>query len=291
MPKFYEERHTSNYKALFNLIKEKHGWEVVYSNTLDQYALSSYDVAMLYNVPLYNRIGLMMDDYYTLPKDLKLIGYNTDIHTYGYAMCEVEQMLWFDRYDLILSDRGQYFRDEYGDYVSKYKFFPDFIEQEMYIDIPYNSKPLRNFLLSGAMEPDIYPIRNHIRLIADDYNIAYASSQFKTGKEYPKFLNKFFGCVTDASIFKIALKKYFEIPAAGSLLLAERCQDVDDVGHEPGETYVELDQFDIPAQMNRILDDWRPHLDIIKQGREFVFTHHTQYNRLAEFEEHVEAIL
>jgi len=163
--------------------------------------------------------------------------------------------------------------------MHKYVYFPQFVLKEDY-DIPYNPAPMAAAFLSGATFAHVYPIRSKVRKMVRKCSfLSMAPSRCFIGPEYIKALNDNCIGITDASIWGVAIKKYFEIPAAGSLLLAERCKDVDRVGHVPGETYVEIDEDNFIDQIKDIISHYKDYLHIRNAGREFVFEHHTQYHR------------
>jgi len=104
-------------------------------------------------------------------------------------------------------------------------------------------------------------------------------------EDYVKCLNNYFCCVTGSSKFNYLLAKYFEIPASGSLLLADRTKDSDKVGLVPFKHYVPIDKGNALASIKDCLTRPYKYEEIRKEGMAFVRANHGTRNRLEQFKE------
>jgi hypothetical protein len=102
-------------------------------------------------------------------------------------------------------------------------------------DCDFNNNPVNKILISGALNKDIYPLRDYLIGLNKDLDFKGLIDYFKHPgyrskttdcKYYAQEINKYLCCFTDCAKDYLLLK-FFEIPATGSLLLCE----VNDVTH------------------------------------------------------------
>jgi len=282
LPEFYRQRWTDDYKFLFKLCDERLGFKVEYTN---EPKIKS-DVIILFATPHHNRPG-QFADLAKLPKDVRAIGFLKDIQTYGKPECIEHTKRMFDRFDIILSPSNEFFRERYPEYVDKMVYFPDFVgPRERYANIPFNEKPTNICFVSGALNPDVYPLRERIVKRGDKRRIAHLyppwSGHDCYGDEYAKTLNRFVCCATCSSKYNYTLAKYFEIPASGALLIANTTKDYLSLGFEPHKHYVPISEENALHTINKVLDHPKDYTEIRKTAREYVLNNHTEENRFEQ---------
>ncbi len=86
------------------------------------------------------------------------------------------------------------------------------------------------------------------------------------------------------------LAKYFEISAAGALLLAEQTIDSDSVGLVPGVHYVPVHEGNVVAQVKECIREPEKFEDIRLAGALYVRSHHSVRNRVEQLKEMIDEL-
>lgn len=249
------------------------------------------------------------DQIVELNRRIKLITWMGDVNI---SPCPFEQMKQrkrrrkevYERSDLILLGMRHFFRKKYPQFMDKMIFFPKhYGYYEHFCDVFFNENPKRKCLLSGSTHEDTYPIRSHVRKnigpgLLDKCITTVPDCRKKrvplwrhTGKDYAKLLNSYFCCVTDSSIYKCVPGKYYEIPAAGSLLIANRTEDSDLLGFVPGVHYVAVTRGSVIRQIKDCLDYPGKYNQIRKAGMQFVRTCHSPFIRFEKFKRVIRKVM
>ena len=76
--------------------------------------------------------------------------------------------------------------------------------------------------------------------------------------------------MSDCSVFGYVVGKYIEIPASGSLLVANYTPDLDVLGFRDGVNYVKVNEENVEKKLRMIISNPEDFEDIRKNGREFV---------------------
>ena len=167
--------------------------------------------------------------------------------------------------------------------------------------IAYNENPINRALLSGCAKLINYPFRHYVHslsLIKKDGIEAYPIDVLEHltykkpahqyyGYNYIKYLNKYIACITSSATSRLpyVVAKFFEIPASGSLLLADDTyvkNALNGFGFVDGENYISANANNIKEKIlfvtnpaNRELVD-----KIRRNGYEFVWNNHTLMHRV-----------
>lgn len=107
-------------------------------------------------------------------------------------------------------------------------------------------------------------------------------------KSYAETLNKYFCSIATDSIYHYGLAKYFEIPAAGSLLLGVRTPDIDRAGFVPWAHYIPISEVNMLAQIEAVLIEPHAFSDIRKIGCSYVRHNHSVRNRIRQLQALIE---
>ena len=262
---------------LFYAMRDSFGFDLKFA---DEISVSpDTDVVVLFGVPYHNR-PKMIPGLLDLNPKIKLITYPGDIQCYNDPTCIENKIKVFNRSNLIVSGSYEYFSKIYPQFMGKYKFLPLFFgPHKRYVELPFNEAPKMRCLLSGAINPTIYPSRAMLRKARIE-RIDYRSTKHALGDAYAKLLNSYFCCVATPSIFNYANAKHFEIPAAGSLLIAIETEDLKRAGFIANRHYVSVTKDTIIAQITQCLDFPEEYEHIRIEGMRFARKNHSVVNRI-----------
>jgi len=207
----------------------------------------------------------------------------------------------FDRSDLIVSGMLSYFKKTYPQHVGKMVFLPKhFGPYSRFCRLPFNKEPKMKCLLSGASH-NPYPMRTFVERYGDKKLIDKHTTPVEgfvqkgippwkhTGDDYARWLNSYFCCVTSSSIYNCLVGKYFEIPAVGSLLLANETEDSIAAGFVPGVHYVSVTKETVLDRIKKCIKKPVKYDRIRRQGMMFVRENHSIYQRFAKFKRIIES--
>jgi len=259
------------YYAMRDVLK----FELKYADEVD--VDSNNDIVIMFGIPYHNRPKLI-PGLLDLNKKIKLVMFPGDIHCHNNILCLKNRIQVFKRCDLIIIHAYEYFEKMYSKFLPKHKFmFNYFSPHERYVQLPLNNNPIMRCLLPGAVNPKIYPLRSFVKKQSNNIDCKRA-----IGNKYAELLNSYFCCLTSSSIFNYALAKHFEIPAAGSLLLADETSDLTKAGFVPNYHYVPVTKNNAIAKIKHCLKKPHKYEHIRKQGMEFVRKNHSMINRIDE---------
>lgn len=243
---------------------------------------SNTDIVIMFGVPYHNR-PTIVPGFFDLNKNIKLVMFPGDIHCHNNKLCLENKIKVFGRCDLIIIHAYECFAKTYPQFLSKHRFIHNYFSpHERYMQLPLNNNPKMRCLLSGAVNPKIYPLRAFVKEKSRD--VDHRRSRY-FGDSYAKLLHSYFCCVTSSSIFNYALAKHFEIPATGSLLLANETSDLKMAGFIPYRHYVPVTKDDILTKISHCLKNPAKYEHIRREGMEFVRKNHSVVNRIERLKE------
>jgi hypothetical protein len=216
-----------------------------------------------------------------------------DLHG-GEEHSREEKLEALSMFETVFSTYGYVFDQYYPELKAKrvvwvpHSASPDFM-------LTYNEHPENAILLSGAIN-DYYPMR--LRLKALSYSDSYPivihchpghrcdfdyETNDSVGRGYAERINNYRVAFTDSSKYKYAVAKYFEIPATGSLLLADRAisEPLRRLGFIEGVHYTGVSNEDLEEKIDYVLDTSNhAELDGIRQnGQKLVWQKHKTSDR------------
>lgn len=291
LPEWFEGRFTDNYKILFYYLSEERGYDIWYTN--HPKIPKDVEVVITHGIPHHNGPDYPIDEF--LDFKGKLIGWVRDLQTYGNKAVADKFDLMFQRYDRILQFADETFNRMYGsksEVIEKSYYFGQFVAPfERYGELPMRYYPRYNssFLVSGNMNPAVYPLRASFKNCPEDLRekIMYLPGPAESEKapirlDYAKMLNRFMACMTDCSIYRMALAKHVEIAAAGSLLMTDECDDLKKMGFQPYEHYIPLTKENVWTQVATVaISSWN-YDSVRMRARSHALSKHTSDNRLRE---------
>ncbi|MBA7673089.1 hypothetical protein ES703_81277 [subsurface metagenome] len=311
IPKLFDNRTyvTDRYACLFNKIKDELGFKISISDNSKNID-SGVEVIITFKSPQHSNPNTMME-LVNLNRNVKLVGYFSDLHSYENKIYEDNMSQMLDRCDIILCPYDEAFRKKWPQYLNKYVFFPHFFAPyERYVKFRFNERPIPKCLLSGSMNPSfIYPLRTFIREKGDLSTIdvlqhpgyhrnwkrvlksMLVDNSIYVGKRYAGLMNRYFCSIATSSIFHYVVAKYFEIPATGTLLLANEVEDLEKLGFIPFKHYVPITKDDVLSQIDDCLANQKKYREIRKTGMEFVRENHSINNRFKQFKKILKDVL
>ncbi|GAB1810623.1 glycosyltransferase family protein [Priestia megaterium] len=176
------------------------------------------------------------------------------------------------------------FHEIYPEYKSKMEWFPHFVNTKVCKD--YGLKKDINLLMIGAVN-NFYPVRQKIlQAYKEDPEFIYhhhpgyrnfkkdEENQIYIDEKYAKEINRskiFFTC---PSILNYPVKKYFQVLACKSLLLAPTFKELEDLGFIPDNHFISINEYNFKEKATYYLANETERKKIIEEGYRFIhYTH------------------
>ncbi len=296
---------TDRQAIFFKMIEEKFGFKRVSCDFMGQIP-SNVEIALVFTGPHGKQL---IRDMTSIPKQTKVIMYFNGSHLFSHANNEF--ILALNRCDRVICGEYEAFEKRWPQFMDKFIFFPScFAPHERYASLEYNKNPVMKCLLSGCNKPKHYPVRHYLKnQVSSDSGlqelvdimrhprwdkepIAWSKWEIKVsmGDAYAECLNRYFCSITTSSTANYLVAKYFEIPAAGSLLLANIIPDAEKAGLIAGKHFVPITQENIISQIKDCLGNPGKYEEIRKNGIEYVRENHSMNNRVDQFKKILEEI-
>lgn len=167
--------------------------------------------------------------------------------------------------------------------------------------VPYNLRPENSVLLSGAISRH-YPLRMELKRLHEQglYAVAYHrhpgyhcrydyARAGDVGRGYAEKISLHRAAFTDSLSFNYVVAKYFEIPAAGALLLADDAVSgpLEKLGFTAFRHYLPVSKENLEERVRYVLDE-RNHAEvdeIRRRGQELVWARHKTSDRARQINE------
>ncbi|WP_243292921.1 glycosyltransferase [Bacillus sp. FJAT-47783] len=182
------------------------------------------------------------------------------------------------------------FKEVYPEFLNKMYWIPHHVNTNIYKD--YKIKKEINYLMLGATNIDVYPLRNKIlRYYQNNPEFVYRKhpgyvnrSKIEEkkqiiGENYAKWLNKSMVFFTCGSVFNYPVMKYYETLACRALLLAPTFKELEDLGFIPGVHFVPINEFDFNKKAYFYITNHKERKRITDQGYKFVHKNHSTETR------------
>lgn len=185
-------------------------------------------------------------------------------------------------------------------FLKKYPTLKDrmyWLPHHAYTDVfrDYQRPKTIDYLLLGKVDRLLYPLRQRIlSTMQDEPGFTYYKHPgYRTftpadekrrvvGENYARAINSakiFFTC---DSILKYPIKKYFEVPACRTLLMAPTSREIEDLGFVPGKHFVDINEDNFYEKARFYLTHEEERQKITDAGYEFIRENHSTKVR-AEF--------
>lgn len=297
----YEKYLTDRYQILFNMIRDEFGFPIQYSD--DSVVPGDVDVVFVALQRTYTGSMMKLEH---LDRRVKMIGLIGDIHSLDYKYGNGVKML--ARYDVILVNAMETALRTYPQFADKMIHFPVFFaSHERYVNLPYNKQPKMRCLLAGSINPPReYPLRHLVATFGDPDlidQLPYPGSHIPehakfnpmvwVGDKFAQVLNQYFCCITSSEApaneihptLRTVIAKHVEIPAAGSLLLVEPCEDARRMGLAPWLHFVPVERGNVLERIKDVLGQPESYEAIRSSGMALVRARHSVNNRMQQLRE------
>jgi hypothetical protein len=288
-------------RELWFVVKEliaRYGWKHLEPDLLTQEHLREKVLKEFGQIP---ECVLFWEEYDLVIKRVKQIHdlkckrffFADDLHWWTSRM-RLERIMVFTFCDAILCTYADAFRELYPELWNKrvlwvpHSASPDFM-------VGFNSTPENAILLSGAVG-EYYPLRQDMKRLSKEgdlpivyhphpgYHCGYDyATDDRVGTSYARTINRYRSGFTDCLIFKYVVAKYFEIPATGSLLVAENAvsESLSAMGFIDGENYIGVSADNLTETIRYVLDE-RNHAEVDRmreKGQSLVWERHKTSDR------------
>jgi hypothetical protein len=144
--------------------------------------------------------------------------------------------------------------------------------------------------VSGAGGSEAYELRDWVREqpMVQGYQNSGTQNKVMSNEEYYEWLRNFDCQVAVGSLkdhWQYVVPKYYEIAAAGSLLFAQYCRDLERVGFDESNSVIFHSREEFKEKAEAYLEEPETYLDRRRRGTELITEHHTIEDRLAQIEE------
>lgn len=281
-PKFYEDNAWKS-KAFYDKLCEKYNFSYLCTDVPN---LDGYDVAIIQSVPYHNRPAIPPG---LLDAKCKLIGEFGDLQCWGNPACIKNKKILFDRFDCIVGGYYYQFREWYPEHVHKYVYWLNYFgPYERYVTLTPVTNPRMRCLLIGSNNAS-YPRRQYVissmRKYPNNGYVDVVGPWQIPFPEYPKYLSNYFCSLALPGKFNLPVAKYFEIPAAGVLLLATQVKELELCGMVPFVHYIPVTRVNVFDQIKKVLTSPEDYITIRDKGTKFVRENHSDVNRLDAFQD------
>ncbi|GAJ98421.1 glycosyltransferase [Geomicrobium sp. JCM 19055] len=189
-----------------------------------------------------------------------------------------------EQYTAIFSVVHDAFQKRYPSYADTFHWLPHFVNTNLF----YPGEMKRyDLLLTGAVN-ETYPFRQAVkRQLEHDRRFHYlphpgyqSTTDDVAGAGYAKRLREAKISFACPSIYGYPVKKYYEILASQTLLLAPACEELLRLGFVPGKHFVEADHETVAEQAYSWLEDDQKRSEIALVGSQFVHEQHSLQKRV-----------
>lgn len=162
------------------------------------------------------------------------------------------------------------------------EFYPFSVDPDIFrpMGIPHKY----DVAVIGNMSSSYYPIRNRAHETLKDAGYRYHHPFMKqyVREEFARHINECKICVTCSGSFKGLVQKYYEVTSCGTLLMADRCMDLEEQHFISGHNFVEINEGNILEKVQHYLSHPEEAQRIADQGRADILTYHTHDIRAKE---------
>ncbi len=229
-------------------------------------------------------------------QDRKLIGYFNDVDIGDPGKDDVLMLYHYNmlRQVLELTNRvlvayPSPFLRKFPTQRDKMVFFPQFIAPTYrYSNLPFNTEPIPKCVVAGYDVSVYKHTKGYItaqnsplvhRIPHPGYG-PIGDRKLIVGDAWAEELNKYLCGYAGATSRDYIISKYYEIPAAGSLLLGTHGSDLKHSGFEDGVNFIKVTRDNFFSKLQHIVNSPKEYNNIRQAGRDLVFSKHTVDHRL-----------
>lgn len=154
----------------------------------------------------------------------------------------------------------------------------------------------KSLAIFGAQHHDAYTVRNWCRNFPFVENNAYSGVENKVlpSEEYILKIQAYDAAIaagSESTEYRLTMPKYFEIPATGALLFAQRTDDLEKLGFRHNENCLFFTQDNFEQIAKEYFKNPDSYLAIRISGRELIRKRHSLSKRMNDLSEYIEKAL
>lgn len=183
------------------------------------------------------------------------------------------------------------FKIYYPEYLDKMFWFPHFVNTDVFKD--YGQPKDIDVLMMGCISGKEYKFRKHILSVMQHepgfvyhthpgYKYSVDPDEY-VRENYAKEINRAKIFITEDSIYHYPVKKYYEVPACNTLLLAPTSRELEDLGFIPGVNFVDIAEDDFLEKSRYYILHDKEREEISYRVYEMVRTRHSAQKRSMDF--------
>lgn len=194
------------------------------------------------------------------------------------------------------------FRQRYSEFKGQLFWLPHFAEPSIFRD--YQRRKTIDILMMGATNRHVYPLRHKMKTALahregfvvhkhPGYQNFGPEQKVLVARSFALEVNRSKIFLTCDSIYHYALRKYFEVPASNSLLMASFNDDLGELGFKSGHNFVAIDEHDFRAKVDFYLHPNNDSLrqQITQQGYNFIRKNHSTKVRAKQLLQMIDSIV
>lgn len=212
----------------------------------------------------------------------------TDLH---FTVGEQKRFIIENNVKFLFSNCRDAFIDFYPEFLDRAYWLPHFVNTDIFKD--YNLPKDIDYLMMGNITSKQYGFRKHMVEVMQKepgfvfhphpgYRNVDDQNEY-VGERYAKEINRSKIFLTEDSLYHYPVKKYYEVTACKTLLLAPASHELKDLGFIPGINFVAVTENDFLQKARYYLLHEKEREEIALRGYEMVHTRHNSKKRISEF--------
>lgn len=234
-------------------------------------------------------------DHLTLP-------YGAIVHDLHYRIEERKRYIADNRIKYLFTIYRDAFKQHYPEFCERMYWLPHFADTKVFMD--YKQPKEIDVLMLGCTARKYYPFRRRMLdcLKNKEYFVYHEHPGYrnidesdhgimKTGIGYAREINRAKLFLTCDSVFHYPLRKYYEVLACKTLLLAPDSKELHDLGFINDHHFVAITEDDFLEKTEYYLHHDKERERIAEQGYRFIRSRHSAVRRAEELAHMIDTIL
>ena len=220
----------------------------------------------------------------------------TDLH---FTVVEQKRFIIENNIKFLFSNCRDAFRSFYPEFLDRAYWLPHFVNIDIFKD--YKLQKDIDYLMMGNISSKQYGFRRHM---VDTMNqepgfVFHPHPGYKdaddekdyVGERYAREINRSKIFLTEDSDYHYPVKKYYEVTACKTLLLAPESPELKDLGFISGVNFISINQNDFLQKARYYLLHENEREEIAQRGYEMVHARHSAEKRISQFINTLQEIL
>lgn len=223
------------------------------------------------------------------------------MHDLHHRVKRRKQFIRENRVKYIFSIYRDAFLKRYPEHAEKMIWLPHFANTHVFTD--YGLPKDIDWLLMGNIRQKTYPLRYRMLQVMKNRagfvyhrhpgyrNVKESESSLLIGDAFAREINRAKMFLTCGLIYHYPIRKYYEVLACKTLLLAPSSRELKDLGFIPGTHFVEVTEENFVEKAEYYLSHEKERENIAQNGYQLVHTHHTTQIRAKQLMQAIRKII